>query len=68
MIKSIRIDNLGPIPQMHSGALSGINLIIGPNQSGKTFLLKALYAALKTIEQYKRGKENRLDKEIHSDR
>ena len=68
MIKSIRIDNLGPIPQMHSGALSGINLIIGPNQSGKTFLLKALYAALKTIEQYKRGKENRLDKEILSDK
>lgn len=53
---------------MHSGTLSGINLIIGPNQSGKTFLLKALYAALKTIEQYKRGKENRLDKEILSDK
>lgn len=68
MIKSIRIENLGPIPQMHSGTLSGINLIIGPNQSGKTFLLKALYAALKTIEQYKRGKENRLDKEILSDK
>ena len=68
MIKSIRIENLGPIPQMHSGTLSGINLIIGPNQSGKTFLLKALYAALKTIEQYKRGKDNRLDKEILSDK
>lgn len=68
MIKSITIDNLGPIPQMRSGILSGINLIIGPNQSGKTFLLKALYAALKTVEQYKRGKENRLDKEILSDK
>lgn len=68
MIKSITIDNLGPISKMTSGNLSGINLIIGPNQSGKTFLLKALYAALKTIEQYKRGKENRLDKEILSDK
>lgn len=68
MIKSITVDNLGPIPQMKSGNLSKINLIIGPNQSGKTFLLKALYAALKTIEQYKRGKENRLDKEILSDK
>ena len=67
MIKTISIENLGPISKMKAGNLGGINLIIGPNQSGKTFLLKALYAGLKTVELYKRGKENRLDKEILSD-
>ena len=68
MIKTISIENLGPISKMKVGNLGGVNLIIGPNQSGKTFLLKALYAGLKTVELYKRGKENRLDKEILSDK
>ena len=68
MIKTISIENLGPISKMETGNLGGINLIIGPNQSGKTFLLKALYAGLKTVELYKRGKENRIDKEILSDK
>jgi AAA15 family ATPase/GTPase len=64
MIQEIRIENVGPIGRMGCNNLGGINLIIGPNQSGKTFLLKSLYAALKTIELYKRGKEKRSDKEI----
>ena len=68
MIKSISIDILGPIPQMKADGLGKVNLIIGPNQSGKTFLLKALFAGMKTVEQYKRGKENRTDKEILSDK
>ena len=68
MIKSISINNIGPISQIDCSSLSGINLIIGPNQSGKTFLLKALYAALKTIELNKRGKENRTDREILSEK
>ena len=68
MIKSISIDSLGPIPQMKADGLGKVNLIIGPNQSGKTFLLKALFAGMKTVEQYKRGKENRTDKEILSDK
>lgn len=68
MIKSFAVDNLGPISHLNCTSLGKINLIIGPNQSGKTFLLKALYSALKTVEQYKRGKENRTDKEILSDK
>ena len=68
MIKSISIVSLGPIPQMKADGLGKVNLIIGPNQSGKTFLLKALFAGMKTVEQYKRGKENRTDKEILSDK
>lgn len=68
MIKSILINNLGAISHLNTGKLGMINLIIGPNQSGKTFLLKALFAALKTVETYKRGKEFRTDKEILSDK
>lgn len=68
MIKYILTENLGPVSQLNSGKLDRINLVIGPNQSGKTFLLKALYAGLKTVELYKRGKENRIDKEILSDK
>ena len=68
MIKTLSIKNLGPIPQMQSGDLGAINLTIGPNQSGKTFVLKALYSDIKTVEQYKRGKEIRTDKEILSDK
>lgn len=68
MIKSILINNLGAISQMNVDNLGSINLIIGPNQSGKTFLLKALFSAIKTVETYRRGKENRTDKEILSDK
>lgn len=68
MIKSFEISRLGAISHIHCNTLGKINLIIGPNQSGKTFLLKALFCALKTIETYKRGKENRLDKDILSDK
>lgn len=68
MITTISIENLGPMPQITADGLGKVNLIIGPNQSGKTFLLKALFASMKTVEQYKRGKENRTDKEILSDK
>ena len=68
MITSLSATNLGAIKTIESDNLGSINLIIGPNQSGKTFLLKALFAALKTIETYRRGKEIRTDKEILSDK
>lgn len=68
MIKTIDISNLGAIKRVQADNLGGINLVIGPNQSGKTFILKALFSALKTVETYKRGKENRTDREILSDK
>ncbi len=68
MISSVSLSNYGPISSLEWKNLGKVNLIIGPNKSGKTFLLKSIYSALKTTEQYKRGKENRSDKEILTDK
>lgn len=53
----VRLQNVGPILKFESDELGAINLAIGPNGSGKTFLLKSLYASVRAVEMYKRGKE-----------
>ncbi len=54
--ESIHIKNFGPLKDLKWDNLGGINLIVGENGSGKTFLLKALYATIKAIEEM-RGEE-----------
>ena len=49
MINSFQIENLGPIENADIKALGRINLIIGENGTGKSFILKALYSAHKSI-------------------
>lgn len=68
MIKSYFVKDFGPINEISCSKASKINLIIGPNGSGKTILLKSLYAAIKTTEQYGRGKDSRRDNEILFDK
>lgn len=68
MLQSIHVQNFGVISQLDYEKLGSINLIIGPNQSGKTTLVKGLYATIRAIEQYKRGKENKLPNQILSDK
>lgn len=63
-IKRVTIKNYGPIGSADCGGLGKLNLLIGTNGSGKTFFLKALYTALKTTEQYQRGKETRTANEL----
>lgn len=64
MINSIQLKNFGPIRQLKCENLGNINLIIGGNGTGKTILLKALYSAMRTLEEYKRGNEPRNASEI----
>ena len=54
-IEELCLKNFGVIENFHCNQFSNINLIIGENGTGKTFLLKALYSAVKTLEEYKRG-------------
>lgn len=55
MINRAELKNFGPIEQLDWQNLGKINLIIGNNGCGKSFLLKALYSAVRTLEDYKRG-------------
>ncbi|WP_273862930.1 AAA family ATPase [Pseudomonas sp. LA5] len=64
MITAVRLENFGPLPELNWVGLGRVNLIMGANGSGKTFLLKALYSALRTLEMHGRGQEPRALNEI----
>ncbi|MBD2425808.1 ATP-binding protein [Phormidium sp. FACHB-1136] len=64
MINSFEFKNFGPVHQLKCDNLGHINLIIGGNGTGKTIILKALYSAIRTLEDYKRGNEPRNASEI----
>ena len=68
MINKVKLKNFGTNKNIEWNNLSNINLIIGANGSGKSFLLKALYCCIKTIEDYKRGDDNRNESEILSEK
>lgn len=68
MINQLKLENFGPLSHIDWSGLGKINLIIGGNGSGKTFLLKALYSSLRTLEAYRRGKEQRSASEILADK
>ena len=68
MIDRIKLENFGPLSRIDWAGLGRINLVIGGNGSGKTFLLKALYTSLRTIEEYKRGQDQRTAAEILADK
>jgi AAA15 family ATPase/GTPase len=67
-IKKCTLENFGKIGSLRLDDLAGINLIIGENGTGKTFLLKALYSAIRTMEEYKRGDANRSVNDILIDK
>ncbi len=67
-IKSVDLKNYGNIPPFKCSDLSNINLVIGENATGKTFFLKALYSAVRSMEEYKRGDDVRSMNEILSEK
>ncbi len=64
MLNNVRIKNFGPLTQLDWQNIGPINLVIGNNSSGKSFLLKALYTAVRTLEDYNRGDDQRTASEI----
>ena len=68
MIEQLKIKNFGMHHQIYWNKLGKINLIIGENSTGKTFLMKAMYTALKAMEQYKKGQDNQSLSDILADK
>ena len=67
-INSVKMKNYGNIRSFECDSFSNINLIIGENATGKTFLLKALYSAIRSMEDYKRGDDIRSMNDILSEK
>ncbi len=67
MIEAVSLENFGMHAQIDWKNLSKINLLIGENGTGKTYVLKSMYSALKSLEQYKRGDDKRSLAEILSE-
>lgn len=68
MITEFEIENFGIRHHIAWKNLAGINLLIGENGSGKTSILKMLYAVLKSLETNKKGNENRSLSDILADK
>lgn len=68
MLNQIEFKNFGPISSLRRSNLGQINLVIGGNGSGKTFLLKALYCVARTLETYRRGDDQRTAAQILYDK
>jgi len=64
MLNRITLKNFGPLRDLDWPELGQINLVIGDNGAGKTFLLKALYSAMRTIEGVGRGDDKRTASDI----
>lgn len=64
MLDQIELINFGPLVQVKWDNLGSINLIIGGNGVGKTFLMKARYCAIRTLEEYKRNDDTKTTAEI----
>lgn len=68
MITSVMLKNFGPLKNIEWNNLGKINIIIGKNGVGKTFLLKSIYTAVKCIEKNGRGNENKNIQELLFDK
>ncbi len=67
-IDEVELRNYGMIERFSGNQFSNINLIIGENGTGKTFLLKALYSAVRSMEEYRRGDDIRTINEVLSEK
>jgi len=68
MIESFNLENFGPLASVSAQDLGPINLMIGANSTGKTFLLKALYSMIRSQEEFGRGDDPRDFDEVLADK
>lgn len=68
MLTSISLTRFGPVGTLEWGRLGRINAVIGENGSGKTFLLKALYSAVRSLEEAGRGNDPRAPEVVLFDK
>ncbi|MCG7537016.1 ATP-binding protein [Pseudoalteromonas sp. OOF1S-7] len=68
MIREFELKNYGPIIKAKGSELGNINLVLGENSTGKTFLLKALYSAIRSHEEANKGNSNQDYSEVLSDK
>lgn len=68
MISDFKLENYGPILKAEGRNLGQINLLLGENSTGKTFLLKALYSALRSHEEAHKGNSNQDFSDVLSDK
>lgn len=68
MIREFELKNYGPIIKAKGCKLGKINLVLGENSTGKTFLLKALYSAIRSHEEANKGNSNQDYAEVLSDK
>ena len=64
MLETINIKNCGPLQEVQWTPGPGFNVIIGENDTGKTLLLKALYALVRAVEEYGRGSDVRTFRQV----
>ena len=63
-INQVILENFGMIQSFFCDNFSNINLVIGENGTGKTFLLKALYSATRAMEEYLIGADIRTIRDV----
>ncbi|MDO6707705.1 ATP-binding protein [Photobacterium sp. 1_MG-2023] len=68
MIEHFAIHNSGPIKEAKGKNLGKLNVIIGTNGCGKTWLLKSLYCVMRAQEEFGRGQDNREFHDVLSDK
>lgn len=67
-IERFSIKNSGPIASAEGQQLGRLNLIIGENSCGKTWLLKTLYCVVRAQEEFGRGNDKREFNDVLTDK
>ena len=68
MFKHLLLENFGTFSRFEWSEHASVNIIIGENDTGKTYVLKALYCIAKSLEDYTNSAQAKSWKEILADK